>query len=162
MSIQERDPRIVSASREIAASSPRIFEFIADPALQPRWDANDNLAQAADGQRVRAVGDMFTTTLTMGSIRENHVVQFEEGLRIAWRPADVGREPPGHLWAWELESLGPSRTRVTHTYDWSQLTDPERFERARWTTSERLKASLDRLADLVESKQVERQGTDRD
>ena len=150
MSGNEEVPRVVSASREIAASAARVFELIADPAQQPRWDGNDNLAAAADGQRVRAVGAVFRTTLTMGSVRENHVVEFDEGRRIAWRPAEPGQEPPGHLWRWELEPLGPARTRVTHTYDWSRLTDEGRLPRARATTEDRLQASLDRLAALAE------------
>lgn len=142
--------KTVSASRVIAAPAKRIFEFIADPARQPRWDGNANLAEAAPGQRVRAVGDVFTMTLTMGGVRENHVVEFEEGRRIAWRPAEPGRTPPGHLWRWELEPLGPARTRVTHTYDWSALSDPKRLARARATTADTLAASLSRLATLVE------------
>jgi uncharacterized protein YndB with AHSA1/START domain len=141
---------VVQASRVIGAPAARIFEFIADPARQPRWDGNANLAEAAPGQRVHAVGDTFAMTLTMGAVRENHVVEFEEGRRIAWRPAEPGREPPGHLWRWELEPLGPARTRVTHTYDWSALTDPNRLARARTTTADSLAASLSRLATLVE------------
>ena len=73
-------PRVVSASREIAASAHRIFELIADPSHQPQWDGNDNLAQAEPGQRVQAVGDVFTMTLTGGSLRENHVVEFKEAV----------------------------------------------------------------------------------
>ncbi len=46
--------RIVSATRVIAANAERIFELIADPARQPSWDGNDNLASSAPGQRVRA------------------------------------------------------------------------------------------------------------
>ena len=88
--------------------------------------------------------------LTMGSIRENHVVDFVEGERIAWRPAEVGKAPPGHMWIWELEPLAPARTLVTHTYDWTDLTDEKRFPRARETTTEKLQASLDRLAALAE------------
>ena len=141
--------RVVCASREIAASADRIFEFIADPAQQPRWDGNDNLAEAPAGQRVRGVGTVFTMTTTKGSVRENHVVEFEEGRLIAWRPAEPGQKPPGHLWRWELEPIEPSRTRVTHTYDWTNLTDQARLPRARATTAEKLQASLDRLADLV-------------
>jgi uncharacterized protein YndB with AHSA1/START domain len=94
---------VVSASREIAAGPERIFELIADPAAQPRWDGNDNLASAPAGQRVRRTGDVFTMTLTRGAIRENHVVEFEQSRRIAWMPAEVGQAPPGHLWRWELE-----------------------------------------------------------
>jgi uncharacterized protein YndB with AHSA1/START domain len=142
--------RVVRASREIAAGPEEIFELIADPARQPGWDGNDNLAVADAGQRVRRAGDVFTMTLTRGDVRENHVVEFEEGRRIAWRPSEVGKPPPGHLWRWELEPSGGSATRVTCTYDWTGLTDPGRFARARATTAGRLQASLDRLADLAE------------
>jgi uncharacterized protein YndB with AHSA1/START domain len=143
-------PRIVSASREVAAGAEELFELIVDPAQQPRWDGNDNLSEAMLGQRVHAIGDVFTMTLTGGSVRENHVVEFEEGHRIAWRPAEVGRRPPGHLWRWELGPITPSLTRVTHTYDWTQLRDQKRLARARATTADKLRASLDRLAALAE------------
>jgi uncharacterized protein YndB with AHSA1/START domain len=145
-------PRVATASRDIAASAAQIFELIADPEQQPRWDGNDNLQQAAANQRVHAVGDVFVMTTTKGATRENHVVEFDEGRRIAWNPSEPGRARPGHLWRWELEPLDDTHTRVTHTYDWSRLTDEARFERARWTTSERLQASLDRLAALAEGR----------
>jgi uncharacterized protein YndB with AHSA1/START domain len=151
MSGVEQMSRVVSASREIAAPADRIFELIADPAEQPRWDGNDNLSHAVAGQRVRAVGDVFTMTLRRGGIRENAVVEFEEGRRIAWRPAVPGRRPPGHLWRWELEPIDPNRTRVTHTYDWTELTDRSRLPRARATTSARLADSVEQLARLAES-----------
>jgi len=141
---------VVSASCEIAAPADKIFELIADPSLQPRWDGNDNLAEAPTDQRVRAVGDVFTMTITMGSIRENHVVEFEEGRLIAWRPSEPGKEPPGHLWRWELEPLDDSCTLVTHTYDWSRLTDEMRLPRARATTADKLQLSMERLAELAE------------
>jgi uncharacterized protein YndB with AHSA1/START domain len=142
--------KVVSASREIAAPVEKIFELIADPSLQPRWDGNDNLAEARTGQRVRAVGDVFTTTLTMGSDRTNHVVEFEEGRLIAWRPSEPGLQPRGHLWRWRLEPVDDARTLVTHTYDWSRLTDETRLPRARATTEDKLQASIDRLAELAE------------
>jgi uncharacterized protein YndB with AHSA1/START domain len=151
MTAEQDAPRVVSASREIAAPPERIFELIADPAQQPQWDGNDNLSQAPAGQRVRRAGDVFTMTLTTGSVRENHVVEFEEARRIAWHPSEVGRRQPGHLWRWELESLGDSRTLVTHTYDWTTLTDGKRLPRARSTTPDKLRASLDRLAAIAEA-----------
>jgi len=144
-------PRVVRAERVVAAAAGRIFELVADPAQQPRWDGNDNLDVAEPGQRVRAVGDVFTMRTTKGNVRENHVVEFEEGRRIAWRPAEPGEEPPGHLWRWELEPVDAGHTRVTHTYDWTRLTDEQRLPRARATTAQRLQASVDRLAELAES-----------
>jgi len=142
--------RLVSASCEMAAGAEQIFELIADPTQQPRWDGNDNLAEATPGQRIRAVGEVFAMTTTKGNVRANHVVEFDEGRRIAWRPAEPGQEPPGHLWRWELEPIDSSHTRVTHTYDWTQLTDETRFPRARATTADKLRTSLDRLAALAE------------
>ncbi|TFV57226.1 polyketide cyclase [Mycobacterium sp. PS03-16] len=142
--------RIVSVGRDVEAPADVIFELIADPARQPEWDANDNLSEAPGGQRVRAVGDVFTMAITTGAQRHNHVVEFEEGRLIAWRPSEPDSPPPGHLWRWELEPLGADRTLVTHTYDWTQLTDEARMKRARDTTGAKLKASLDRLAEVAE------------
>jgi uncharacterized protein YndB with AHSA1/START domain len=144
--------RVVSASRPIAASPGTVFELIADPSRQPEWDGNGNLAVADAGQRVHAVGDVFTMTLTQGSVRENHVVEFEEGRRIAWLPSPEGEPTPGHLWRWEVEPAGgpDGGSLVTHTYDWTGLTDTSRFDRARQNTPDALKASLDLLAALAE------------
>jgi uncharacterized protein YndB with AHSA1/START domain len=148
----ENASRVVSASRDIAATPDRIFELIADPEQQPAWDGNDNLSEARGGQRVHGVGDVFVMTNTSGKARENHVVEFVEARRIAWRPAEPGEAPPGHLWRWELEPINSSRTRVTHTYDWTQLTDESRVPRAQATTAGKLQASLVRLAELAESR----------
>ena len=54
------------------------------------------------------------------------------------------------MWRWELKPIGASRARVTCTYDWTQLTDETRLPRARATTADRLRASLDLLAGLAE------------
>ncbi|MGV9671060.1 SRPBCC family protein [Gordonia sp. NPDC003504] len=146
---------MVSASRGVDADAAAIFELIADPARQPEWDGNDNLAQAPTGQRVRAVGDVFTMELTTGAIRENRVTEFVEGRRIAWMPNEPGQACPGHLWRWELDPLADGTTRVTHTYDWTRLDDEKRLVRARATTPDRLAESIRRLAAIAE------QGSDR-
>ncbi|MDX1892408.1 SRPBCC family protein [Mycolicibacterium sp. 050158] len=142
--------KVARASVDVAAPADRIFELIADPSQQPQWDGNDNLAEAADGQRVHGVGEVFLMSITQGGVRENHVVEFEEGRRIAWRPSEPGSPPPGHLWRWELEPLDATHTRVTHTYDWSELTDAKRMVRARATDADALLASVTRLAELTE------------
>lgn len=149
-SMSSADTKVVSASRQMRSSPDRIFEMIADPSRQPEWDGNDNLARADPDQRVRSVGDVFEMTLTKGSVRENHVVEFVEGRRIAWKPANPGQKPAGHLWRWEVEPIDDEHSLVVHTYDWTELTDESRYERARATTSDRLAASIERLAALVE------------
>ncbi|MEP9392577.1 SRPBCC family protein [Gordonia sp. VNQ95] len=147
----ESEQRVVSAYRDVGADAAAIFELIADPARQPEWDGNDNLAQAPTGQRVRAVGNVFTMQLTTGAIRENRVTEFVEGRRIAWMPNEPGQPSPGHLWRWELDPLADGTTRVTHTYDWTRLDDEKRLVRARATSGEKLAGSIDRLAGLLDA-----------
>lgn len=148
------EQRVVSATRTIHAPAEVIFELIADPSQQPLWDGNDNLAHADAGQRVNQVGDVFRMVLTgeRAAVRENHVVEFEERRRIAWMPAEPGGQPIGQLWRWELQPDGDAHTVVTHTYDWTKLTDEGRFTRARATTAEKLLASIDRLAAVAASR----------
>ena len=147
--MSQEPQRLVTATREIAAPAAAIFELIADPAQQPRWDGNDNLDQAASGQSVRAVGDVFVMRNRNGGVRENHVVDFAEGSAIAWLPAPQGETPPGHLWGWQLEPVDGG-TRVTHLYDYSRLYDEKRLPKAQAVTAQKLLASIDRLAALVE------------
>ena len=148
------ETRAASAELLIAAPAERIFELTADPARHSDWDGNDNIKAAASNQRVRAVGEVFTVTIftvARGSIRENHVVEFVEGRQIAWKPAEPDQPAVGHLWRWELEPADSAGTRVVHTYDWTDLHDVRRHERARWTTSDRLLESMRRLAALAEN-----------
>lgn len=149
---ESTESRVVSYERLVNAPPASIFELIADPAAQPRWDGNGNLGEAPQGQRVKAVGEVFSMVLTKGAVRENHVVEFEEGQLIAWMPAEEGKPPIGQLWRWELEPRGAG-TLVRHTYDWTRLTDPQRLPRARATTADKLQASVDRLAALAEGGQ---------
>ncbi|WHU45664.1 SRPBCC family protein [Gordonia sp. L191] len=144
------DDRIRSASRDIQADAATVFGLIADPARQPDWDGNDNLAELVDGTRIHGVGDVFSMRLTNGQVRENRIVEFDDNRLIAWKPNEPGKPSPGHLWRWEIEPIDDASVRVTHTYDWTELDDPVRMERARATTPERLRASIDRLAALVE------------
>lgn len=150
-SVPADQPRVVSASAVVDAPADAIFELIADPARQVEWDGNDNLGEAAAGQRVHQVGDVFEMVLTTGAVRENRIVEFEEGRRIAWLPSPQGEQPPGHLWHWDLAPDASGGTLVTHTYDWSGLTDAKRLPKARATSAAKLQASVDRLARLAES-----------
>ena len=146
------DPALKVVSAEITVDAPgaEVFELIADPARQPEWDGNDNLGSAASGQRVTETGGSFVTTLTKGVERENHVVDFVEGRRIAWMPSEVGEPPLGHMWIWEIEAAGDESVLVRQTYDWTRLRDPKRLPRAQSTTVETLLASMERLKALAE------------
>lgn len=142
--------RIVSAEKNIRAAASDIFKILADPAQHARIDGNGNVDHADQGQRITNSGQVFEARLTNGESRENRVVEFEEGRVIAWKPAVPGSEPRGHLFRWELEPVDDNATLVRHTYDWTELTDETRFERARSYTSAALASSIDGLAALAE------------
>lgn len=142
--------KVVTAEIEISAPAEAVFELIADPQRQPEWDGNDNLGTAVEGQRVRGTGGSFITTLTKGVDRENHIVDFEEGRLIAWQPSEVGGEPFGQKWVWQIEPIGGDSVLVRHIYDWTKLRDPQRLSRAQSTTVANLLASLKRLKQLAE------------
>src|SRR4051812_28316289 len=99
---EQTEERVATATRSVAADAAVIWELIVEPAEQPRWDGNGNLGSAEEGQRIGGVGDVFVMTLSSGIVRHNHVVEFEDGRRVAWLPAEPDRTPPGHLWRWEL------------------------------------------------------------
>ncbi|WP_166821192.1 SRPBCC family protein [Brevibacterium limosum] len=143
--------KVVTAEIEISAPAEAVFELIADPQRQPEWDGNDNLGSAVEGQRMHGTGGSFITTLTKGVDRENHIVDFEEGRRIAWKPSEVAGEPFGQKWVWEIEPVGDDSVLVRHIYDWTELRDPQRLSRAQSTTAANLLASLKRLKQLAES-----------
>ncbi len=147
------ESRVIRVSRVMTAPASAIFALIADPSAQPRFDGNENLQEAEEGQRVTAIGEKFLMTNTSGRVRENTVVEFVEDRLIAWKPSEVGKTPPGHLWRWELDPIDDDTTNVAHIYDWTGLDpdDEKRNERARSTTSASLLASVNRLAELVEN-----------
>lgn len=146
--------KITSAERIVRADPAAVFELIADPAQHPRWDGNNNLAEAVKVDRITEVGQKFVIRTTTDTLRENTVAEFEEGRLVAWLPADVDDVPFGQLWRWEVEPGDePDTALVRHTYDWTGLPSdalPMRIERARNTTSEWLMRSIDRLAELAE------------
>ena len=156
MSSDEEVPRIVSTSRDVAASADRIFELIAEPTQQPRWDGHDNLTEAAPGQRVREVGAMFTMTTTKGQRQGESRGRVRRGPPDRVEARGAGAGPAGSPLA-----LGarPDRllTYPRHADDTSWVsagTDSEKCftSRPREPLPRGWSASLTRLADLRPSR----------
>jgi hypothetical protein len=84
----------------------------------------------------------------------NRVQVFDPQNTIAWEPGydtdDGGLGFGGWIWRYDLTPLGPSRTRVTLSYDWSAVADVVR-ERIGFPPfpAEHLHNSLAHLAELV-------------
>ena len=138
-------------SRRLRARSSRL---IADPSLQPRWDGNASLAEARTGQRVRAVGDVFSMTITLGSVRTTTSSSSRKGDSLRGGPRNRGRSSRVTYGGGELAPVDDSRTLVTHTYDWSRLTDENRLPIARNITADKLQASVEKLAELAEAQLI--------
>lgn len=144
--------RIVSARRFIAAPAERIFAVVADPREHPRMDGRGNTTAAQDGAPITSSGGSFLMLNANGKIRENRVVEFEAGRRVAWMPCPEGGEPFGFLWRWEVAAAEGGASLVTHTYEWTTLTREDLFAEARTVTVADLERSLDQVAELVDGR----------
>jgi uncharacterized protein YndB with AHSA1/START domain len=123
-----------------------VFAVLADPARHTEIDGS-SMCQGCSTGPITGVGQSFVMDMYREALGKyqtrNEVVAFEPDRRIAWRvspetsspeidgllgdPSNPDRiQPGGHTFAWELEPTGDGQTKVTHTYDWSTLTD-ERF-----------------------------------
>ena len=130
MATERELSRVVRASREIAAGDGRIFELIADPAQQPRWDGNDNRRGHLPGSVSAAWVMSSRWHSPVAASGRTMSWSSKRAAGLPWMPAEVGKRRPGHSWRWELEPIAPARTRVTCTYDWTQLMDKKRLPRA--------------------------------
>ena len=118
----------ITVERTINASSDAIFDVLSNPARHPELDGSGFVRSDEGTNRIQGVGDVFTMNMSGdhmgGDYRtENHVVGYSPNQLLAWRTAPAGQEPPGWQWVWELKSQGSDATLVTHTYDWSDVTD---------------------------------------
>ena len=126
------EPERVTATTTIEADPEAVFAVLADPSTHAAVDGTGWVNGSLDGDRLTAAGQVFR----MAMYHENHpdedyeianrVEVFDEPRAIGWQP---GTESPetgelsfgGWTWRYDLEATGPSRTRVTLTYDWSAV-----------------------------------------
>ena len=128
-------PRSDVVSREVAASADAVFAMLADPQRHPALDDSGMVLEPVEtgphSGPITALGQVFRMRMTMGGVNryetDNHVVVFEPGRAIGWAVAEAGGHPLGWTWRFDLEPAdgGDRVTRVTQTYDWSQVTDAE-------------------------------------
>jgi hypothetical protein len=122
----------VSASITIEASREAVFRVLARPSAHADIDGTGWVRGSLDADDITAAGQVFR----MAMHHENHpdkdyrianrVEVFDKPRAIAWQP---GQESPetgelrfgGWIWRYDLEAIGPSRTTVTLTYDWSAV-----------------------------------------
>lgn len=113
--VVDRGPRQVSRRVEVAAPAAELYAMVADPRRHHELDGSgtvlDNIkmpAKLLEGSKfsthMKMFGMPYRITSTVTSLKPNE--EFE------WR------HPFGHRWRWEFESLSPTLTQVTETFDY--------------------------------------------
>ncbi|MCQ4623951.1 SRPBCC family protein [Corynebacterium sp. CCUG 69979] len=115
-----------SATRVIDASASEIFDILSNPARHPETDNSGMVVSLDQGDRIQAVGDTFTMNMTKedGDYQtRNEVFAFQENKVIGWQNVEntTAEVKVGAKWLYELEPEGSDSTRVTLTYDRSEI-----------------------------------------
>lgn len=106
-------------SGRVAVDAPPavVFAIVADPRQHPRIDGSGSVQQVLHGPDRLSKGAEFGVSMKLFGLPykiSNHVVEFEEDRRIAWRHFG------GHRWRYELEPTDDGGTVVTETFDYSR------------------------------------------
>ena len=121
---------VMTAKTTVDAAADAVFAVLADPSSHAAIDGTGWVRESLDGATLTADGQLFR----IGMYHDNHpdgryemenkVVAFDPPRVIAWEPGqriDGNLEFGGWIWRYDLAPLGPSRTEVTLTYDWSAV-----------------------------------------
>src|SRR5689334_7831511 len=151
----------VAAAMTIEAAPEAVFAVLADPSAHADIDGTGWVRASLDGDRITAAGQVFRMAMYHPNHPDkdykiaNRVEVFDEPRAIAWQPGQESAETGqlsfgGWIWRYDLEATGPSRTKVTLTYDWSAV-PPHVREYLQFPpfAPDHLDNSLRHLSDLV-------------
>lgn len=144
----------ITVSRTIDAPAKDVFDVLSNPRRHPEFDGSGYMRSTQEADRITASGQVFTMDMEaefMGGEyqTDNHVVGYDKNKLLAWMTAPAGTEPAGWQWVWELSSDDPNITEVTHTYDWSRVTDAKLLPLFPAVSEDELEATLGKLAEAV-------------
>lgn len=143
-----------SATRTIDASVDEIFDILSNPHRHAETDNSGSVVSLDQGDRIKEVGDTFTMNMTKedGDYQtRNEVFAFQENLVIGWKNLEnlTNGVQVGAKWLYELENKGPESTKVTLTYDRSEIDSAEVRSMSENFDDAYLEQSLDALAAAV-------------
>ena len=115
VTVVDRGPHQVSRRVEVAAPVADLYAMVSDPRRHHELDGSgtvgDNItvpSQLLEGSKfsthMKMFGLPYRITSTITSLKPNEVFEW--------------RHPLGHRWRWEFESLSPTLTSVTETFDY--------------------------------------------
>ncbi len=146
-----------TATREIPASAADIFDLLSNPQRHSETDASGSVRSADFGERLQKVGDSFRMNMVKGDgseyQTENTVFAIQQNKVIGWKneknlTSDV---VVGAKWLYELEPVDAGNTRVSLTYDYSDIENPTVVKMAKenFAKEDGLEKSLNALADAL-------------
>jgi uncharacterized protein YndB with AHSA1/START domain len=154
----------VRATTTIDAPAETVFAVLADPGTHPAIDGTGWVHEPIDGERLTKPGQVFRMAMYHPNHPDGHyemanrVEELDPPRMISWQPGqDVAGDGTlrfgGWIWRYDLRPLGPSRTEVTLSYDWSAVPEPVR-ERIQFPPFQldHLENSLRHLAELTVSR----------
>jgi uncharacterized protein YndB with AHSA1/START domain len=115
VNVVDAGPRRVSRSVEVAAPAAELFAMAADPRRHRELDGSGTVRDNINAPAELAVGSKFSTKMKMFGVPyriTSRVTALKPNALVEWR------HPAGHSWRWEFESLSPTSTRVTETFDY--------------------------------------------
>lgn len=152
----------IQATKTVDATPEQLFELLATPARHTEFDGASMLRGVDDkaSEQVSGVGDEFIMNMTNSVLGDyqmrNTVVAYQENSKIGWAPELYPSDgytdklgdmrAAGHTYTWELEPVASGRTKVTQTYDWSNVTDQDFRGLFPMLNEEQLVDSIDRAA----------------
>jgi hypothetical protein len=113
--VVHRGPRQVSRSVEVAAPAAELYAMAADPRRHRELDGSGTVRDNVKAPTGLVVGSKFSTNMKMYGMPyriTSKVTALKPNELVEWR------HPMGHRWRWEFESLSPTLTRVTETFDY--------------------------------------------
>ena len=142
---------IVSATAIINAPSEVIFAILADPAKHAAIDGTGWVREPLDSDPLTASGQVFRMAMYHPNHPDgnyqmaNRVQAFDPLQAISWEPGqdtgDGNLRFGGWIWRYDLTPAGPSKTKITLSYDWSAVpalfastSGSPRFLRIIWAT----------------------------
>jgi uncharacterized protein YndB with AHSA1/START domain len=115
ITVVDAGPNRVSRSVEVAAPAAELFALVADPRRHHELDGSGTVGSNISAPAKLVAGAKFSTKMRMFGVPyriTSTVTALKPDELIEWR------HPLGHHWRWVFESLSPTLTRVTETFDY--------------------------------------------
>jgi hypothetical protein len=115
VSVVDAGPHQVSRSVEVAAPAAELYALVADPRRHRELDGSGTVRDNVNVPAKLAVGSKFSTNMKLFGMPyriTSTVTALKPNELVEWR------HPLGHRWRWEFESISPTLTRVTETFDY--------------------------------------------